>query len=212
MKKYLLILIAFLIGYVVQAQVVKKDYKDFDKVEIFGVNADVKIELGKSFDIQIKSNDQSDTLLTFELKKENTLSIGMKKKKSWKYSSENNFTITITMPEISKLFNSSNGDITVNNFIGRYLGIKNVGNGAVTVKGTQVDELEVSNYGNGGVNAKDLTAKKAIVTNVGNGDINLSTNEAFEVSLSGNGDVVNYGKGKATIISKAGNGEVIYKD
>ncbi len=35
------------------------------------------------------------------------------------------------MPEISKLYNSSNADVIIKNFVGRYLGIEINGNGNV---------------------------------------------------------------------------------
>jgi hypothetical protein len=40
----------------------------------------------------------------------------------------------------------------------------------------------------------------------------LKTNDNFEASLSGNGDIVNYGTGKAIILKQSGNGQVIYRN
>jgi hypothetical protein len=185
-------------------------YSNFDKVNISKLNGNVKIVLGKTFGITIEADDN--LLEGIEVTQKNdVLLITQQLPKGWQWMEGSSITVTVTMPEISKLYNSSNANVTVDSFIGRYIGIINEGNGDVDVNGTIVDELDIENYGNGNVTTSNIPAKKVKITKKGNGDVSIKTDNSFITSTAGNGDIINYGKGKANIISKSGNGEIEYK-
>jgi hypothetical protein len=186
------------------------DIKDFDKVSVSGVNADVSIELGKAFSISVVSNKPLGKNLV--VKKIKNDELVLEKGEAYNWRDNINYTVKITMPEISKLKNDGNGNLIVNNFVGRYFGIKNSGNGDITVAGTIVDELDIECYGNGNVNTKSLIAKAVKVTKTGNGDVVIKTDKQFNIHASGNGDIINTGAGRALINSKSGNGEILYKN
>ena len=120
--------------------------------------------------------------------------------------------IKISMPEISKLSNNSNANISINNFTGRYFGVENNGNGNVEIEGNVVDLLDIENNGNGDCNAKQIEAKEVNITKVGNGDVIIKTNANFKTKLAGNGDIINYGNGKAILLKQSGNGKVVYRN
>lgn len=189
----------------------QSNYKNFDKIELNNINGSVDIQLGKAFSVDIKGLNNNDSSVTVKLENEYKLVISLKKGLGWEVMKNINLKIKITMPEISKLFNNSNADISISNFLGRYLGIENNGNGNVYVSGTIVDVLDIANNGNGDCKTKEIVAKKVNITKTGNGDVVIKTNNAFEVKMSGNGDVVNYGKGIANILKQSGNGKVIYR-
>ena len=114
------------------------------------------------------------------------------------------------MPEISKLYNFSNADVSVQKFIGNYFGIENKGNGNVSVEGSVVEFIEIKNNGN--LETKNIISKKVDISKSGNGDINIRTDANFDVEMEGNGDIVNYGKGKAIINKQSGTGKVVYRN
>jgi hypothetical protein len=185
------------------------DIKDFDKLEIANLNGEVNIELGKTFSITIAMDSQQFESLQVEKNAENKLKIGIIKQKKENWYAKNEAKITITMPEISKLYNNSNADISIQNFIGRYLGIENGGNGDISLNGQVVDLLDIENVGNGDVKAKNIETKSANVSKYGNGNIEIKANQTFKAKLAGNGDIINFGKGEAQIIKRNGNGQVI---
>jgi hypothetical protein len=210
MKKINTTVIALLITIFSIAQ--QYNFKNFDKLQLNSINGSVDIELGKDFKIDVQGLPKNDSLITIKILKENCLAITLKKGLSWDELKKINLKIKITMPEISKLYNNSNADVVVNNFNGRYFGIENNGNGNTTIRGKVVDELAIANNGNGNTNAKQIEAKKVSAIKNGNGDVLIKTNDNFEASLSGNGDIVNYGTGKAIILKQSGNGQVIYRN
>ncbi len=209
MKKIIIVGIALLatISTIAQAY----NFKDFDKVVFNNINGSVDIELGKDFSIVINGLPTNSNLVRVEKTLENKLVITLQKGLSWEVTKNINLKIKITMPEISKIYNSSNADVVITNFIGRYLGIENNGNGNVELYGKGVDEMDIENNGNGDCKTKAIEAKKVNISKKGNGNVVIKTNENFEVKMSGNGDVVNFGNGKATINSQTGNGKVVYR-
>ena len=116
------------------------------------------------------------------------------------------------MPEISKLCNSSNADVSVINFVGKYLGIENNGNGNVSLIGSFVDIIEIKNNGNGNLETKNINSKKMDIFKTGNGDVSIKTDADFNVEMNGNGDIVNYGKGKAIIKKQSGSGKIVCRN
>ncbi len=210
MKKISLFTVIFLASLFAISQ--QHQLKNFDKVELNNINGSVNIQLGKIFNIDIIGIDKNDSLITIKVLPEYCLVITLKNGLSWDLMKKINLKINITMPEISKLHNNSNADITINNFRGRYIDIENNGNGDVTLEGTTVDSLNIQNNGNGNTIAKNIEAKKANIIKNGNGNIEIKTNEPFIAKLAGNGDVVNFGKAKGNILKQSGNGKVIYKN
>jgi len=210
MKKITCILIALMVAFFAVAQ--NKTLINFDKVELNNINGLVEIELGKPYNVQIEGLPANDSLITINILDENRLVIALKKNLGWDKMQQLNLKIKIAMPEISKLYNNSNANIGLHNFTGRYLGIKNSGNGNVVLKGTTIDILEIENNGNGDTNAKKIEAKKVTIIKSGNGNIEMNTNETFTAKLAGNGDIVNFGKGKAIVVSQSGNGDIIYRN
>lgn len=192
-----------------QNESIKYEIKEFDKVQIEGVNGEIEIILGKPFAISVfgKENIQNQ----FEIfKAEDKLIIRMKSSKANNY--QNNTKVKVEMPEISKLYNFSNADVSVREFIGRYLGIENKGNGNISVVGSNVDFIEIKNDGNGNINTKEIFSKKVDISKTGNGDVYIKTNSSFNVDMSGNGDIVNFGNGKAFIKTKSGTGRILNRN
>lgn len=212
-KSPLLVLALFFVAQIVKSQSDTKAYsfKDFDKVQIENINGVVEIVLGKSYAISVSGEDNAQEQVQIT-KSTDKLLLKLNSKYTADWKNRKVVKIKIQMPEISKLFNFSNADVTVNNFIGRYIGLENKGNGNVTLAGTVVDFMEIQNDGNGNVNTQNINAKKVDISKTGNGDISIKTNAIFSVEMSGNGDIVNYGKGKAIIKKQSGNGNVVYRN
>lgn len=195
-----------------RAQKVYNNFKDFDKVELNNINGAVIIETGKAYSIEIDGLPKDDSLVRIEQAEEFHLIISMKKGLGWEYVKNINLTIRISMPGISKLYNNGNSNVTISNLVTRYLGVENDGNGDVSLKGSIIDLLDIENTGNGDVNAKLVESKKVNVTKQGNGNIQIRTNDNFIARLSGNGDIINYGIGKAIIAKQSGNGQIVYRN
>jgi hypothetical protein len=208
MKVFFPFLFTFLISENIEAQNKVTELTNFDKIDLQNLDGEVTIELGKPFNVEIKSNKDANAVKT-EIKN-GTLKIYLTKADN-NYQSINKIDIKIYMPEISKLNNSTNANVAVNNFKGRYLSINNRSNGDVLLNGSIVDELDIENNGNGNIDAKNIIAKTAAITKTGNGDVAINCTTSFKVKASGNGDVTNYGKANALIIQKTGNGDVITK-
>lgn len=212
-KSSLLILALLLVSQIIKAQNDTKtyDFKDFDKVQIENINGEVEIEIGKSYSITVsgKDNAQEQVQIT---KSEDKLLVSLVSKFVTDWKNRKVVKVKIVMPEISKLFNFSNADVSVRNFVGKYFGIENKGNGNVSVAGTVVDHIEIKNNGNGNLETKNIISKKVDISKSGNGDISIRTDNNFNVEMSGNGDIVNYGKGKAVINKQNGTGKVVYRN
>jgi hypothetical protein len=215
MKKFLRFIVSIVallvLGTVVVAQpsVPNHALRDFDKIRLENVNGQVAIHLGKAFGIQVEP-PAALSQLTIE-KRKDVLVIQVNKLGQADENRVTPVSISISMPEISKLYNFSNADVVLQNFVGRYLGCENVGNGNMSLNGTVVDFLEMLNRGNGNLDAKNLAAKKVNIQKQGNGDAVISTSANFEVTMDGNGDVVNFGTGKAVIRKQIGTGKVVYR-
>jgi hypothetical protein len=212
-KSSLLLLVLFFVSQITKAQNDTKTYdlKDFDKVQIENVNGEVEIKLGKSYSITVSGKDNAPEQVQIT-KSEDKLLVKLDSKFVTDWKSRKVVKIKIVMPEISKLFNFSNADVSVQKFVGKYLGIENKGNGNVTIAGSVVDHIEISNNGNGNLETKNIISKKVDISKSGNGDVNIRTDNNFNVEMSGNGDIVNYGKGKAVLNKQSGTGKVVYRN
>jgi hypothetical protein len=211
-KSALLIFALFFISQNMKAQSGAKnyDFKEFDKVQIEYINGEVEIELGKPFSISVSGEDNAQEQVHVT-KSADKLLVKLDEKFISDWKKRKVVKVKIVMPEISKLYNSSNADVSVRQFTGRYFGIQNNGNGNVSIAGSAVDLIEITNNGNGNVETKSIAAQKVDISKTGNGDINIRTDNNFNVEMSGNGDIVNYGKGKGIINKQSGNGRVVYR-
>ncbi len=188
------------------------NYTSFDKVELNNLDGNVTITVGKPFTISINIDDNLENLL--QVKESNgILSVSLAGNKNNKMYIENtNIKVTITMPEISVLEQNGNNSVWVNGIVGRYFKLNSMGNGDINIKGV-IDEMDMIKSGNGNVDSKGLLAKKVKLDKTGNGNIEMNTDTNFELSKMGNGDIINYGKGKAIIVgTHSGNGNIIYKN
>jgi phosphoribosylformylglycinamidine (FGAM) synthase PurS component len=180
-------------------------------VQIDNLNGEVEIEIGKSYSITVSGEDNAQEQVELT-KSADKLLVNLVSKFITDWKNRKVVKVKIVMPEIAKLFNFSNADVSVKNFTGRYFGIENKGNGNVSVTGTVVDFIEIKNNGNGNLETKSIISKKVDISKSGNGDVNIRTDNNFNVDMAGNGDIVNYGKGKAAIKKQRGTGKVVYRN
>jgi hypothetical protein len=212
-KSSLLILALFFVSQITKAQSDLKayDFKDFDKVQIQNINGEVEIEIGKSYSIIVSGNDNAQEQVQLT-KSGDKLLVNLVSKFVTDWKNRKVVKVKIVLPEIFKLFNFSNADVSVNNFVGTYFGIENKGNGNVSVSGSVIGHFEINNNGNGNIETKNIISKKVGISKSGNGDINIRTDTDFNVEMNGNGDIVNYGKGKAILKKQSGTGKVVYRN
>jgi hypothetical protein len=211
-KTSIIILILFFLAQIAKAQNNTENYafKDFDNVQIENINGEIELELGKQYAITVSGNDNAQQQVQVT-KTENKLMIVLDAKYVANWKDQKPVKIKIVMPEISKLYNSSNADVSIKKFIGRYVEIKNSGNGNLSLIGSFVDFIEINNNGNGNLETKNIASKKVNIFKTGNGDVTIKTDTDFNVEMNGNGDIVNYGKGKAIIKERSGTGKVVYR-
>jgi uncharacterized membrane protein YphA (DoxX/SURF4 family) len=188
----------------------KYSYSNFDKINIQDVPGKIIVEVGKPFSIETEADDNLASLLSI-VEKDGELQVALEGNRNNKmYIEETNVRIKISMPEVSVIHHSANSTLLVNGVLGRYFRIKNNENGNATINGS-IDELDIVCSGNGLVNAKGMVAKKINVKKRGNGNVYINAEETFSATGSGNGDVINIGKGKADESSAImGNGEIKY--
>lgn len=184
-------------------------YKQFDKIELAGLNGKAMVTIGKQFSVEVTIDDNLAGLLEVK-EKDGKLALGLSDNKNNSLYLENtNIHIRICMPEISVLENDANCNVAVQNIVGRYFRVENYGNGDIQLDGT-IDQLDIKKEGNGNISAARLIAKTVDATVAGNGDVTIHATESLYVSGSGNGDVIITGKGKLKAGSTIkGNGEII---
>lgn len=185
------------------------DYKNFDQLEVLDLNGKIQVQSGKPFSISVEIDDNLEKLLSVTtingvLRME---LLGNEYNKM--YIENTNIAITINMPEVSVIKHRSNSKMTVSGITGRYFRLNNTGNGDVQLAGS-IDELELLCKGNGDVDAGKIIAGIIKIEKEGNGDLLIDTDNIFSVNGSGNGDIINKGKGKPDGNSKlAGNGKIV---
>lgn len=171
------------------------EYKHFDKLNFIGFNDDISIEVGKAFSIKITMKEENENKIIFSFNPvEHELSLKVKPQtRKEMYEERDTYQVKITLPEISVVSNTGNGNISVTGILGRYFRAETTGNGDVICLGS-IDELEIVKMGNGNVNAKKLQASTAKIKSVGNGDVLVNVSTKIEAQNTGNGSVKNYGK------------------
>ena len=187
------------------------DFKEFDKVQIEDVNGEVEVVLGEQYSIVVSGEDNAQDQIRI-IKSKNKLLIRLDSIYVTEWKKRKPVKVQITLPKISTLYNFSNADVNVKKLGGKFLVVENKGNGNILLDGSTIDLLEIKNNGNGNVETKNIFSKKIDIIKSGNGDVIIRTDANFEVQMAGNGDIVNYGKGRATIKKQSGTGKVVYKN
>jgi len=185
------------------------DYKNFDQLEILDLNGKIKVQSGKPFSISVEIDDNLEKLLNVTIINGVLRMELLGNEYNKMYIERTNIAITINMPEVSVIKHRSNSKMTVSGLTGRYFRLNNTGNGDVQLAG-RIDELELVCKGNGDVEAGKIIAGTIKIEKEGNGDVFIETDNMFSVNGSGNGDIINKGKGKPDSNSKlTGNGKII---
>ncbi len=186
------------------------DFKNFDKIEIQDLSGKVTVEVGKLFSIAAAIDDNLEPLLKVT-ENNGELKIELTGNRSNRlYIEQTNISIKITMPAITEVLHSANSKLLIEGINSKKFKLKSNENGTVIIKGTST-YLEIICASNGNVNAEALIAKNISIIKRGNGNVYLNTDSAFSANGSGNGDVINYGKGKANENSAiSGNGVIKY--
>ncbi len=186
------------------------DYTNFTEITLQDLDGKAVIEVGKPFSISVAIDDNLEKLLSVSAQ-DNKVSISLKGNRNNKLYIENtNILIKIAVPNITYVKQHGNNGLQVEGITGESFKIKCAGNGGATLRGS-IDNLDIVCTGNGNINAAKLLAKKVAVTKRGNGTVTINTDNSFYASGSGNGDVINKGKGQAASNSNMlGNGVIKY--
>ncbi len=188
------------------------EFVNFNEIEVVDFAGVVNVTIGDSFSIRSEVDDNISDLLSVE-QKNNTLTLSFKN--NWnnrKYIENTHTKIEIVMPKLKYVKNNGNNTLRINNLNEQDFSIICKGNGTCVLQGV-VQKLIATCRENGNLNAKKLIAIQCESADVmGNGNLSINTDSNFNASVSGNSNITNYGKGKAIIISKMGNGEISYKN
>ena len=185
------------------------DFKNFDSIQLKDLDGKIEVEAGKPFSIKIAVDDNLEALLLVN-EKNNTLTIELNKNKNnRRYVENSNIKILITLPQLSKVLQTGNSNTFIKNVKNKNFVIKGRGNGNITAEG-KAENIDIQRSGNGNVYAGKLITKNATVLSTGNGNVKVNVSDNFMANGSGNGDIQNIGKAKATSNSKkTGNGSII---
>lgn len=188
----------------------RMDLKDFEAIVLTGMNGRTKIISKSSYDIEIKADDNLISLFETYVKS-NTLYVIVKGNKGNKlYIEDNQIEVTISLPMLSNFSYEGNGRVDIVDIEGPAFTLKKSGNADVFVDGNTIEMLTVNNEGNGTIDIKTVVSDKVKVKKSGNGDVFFTTPNSWTAIASGNGDVINFGKGLATQNSRtSGNGDLI---
>jgi uncharacterized membrane protein YphA (DoxX/SURF4 family) len=193
--------------------IIKKsfDFKNFDKLIFNDLHGKITVSAGKSFSILVQIDDNlSDLFEASEM--DGMLKMKLKNnEKNSMYIENTHIQITIAMPAITQLKNNGNSNVLINQLKERFFIIENSGNGDTKINGI-TDTLDISNSGNGDISAANCFATEGRLQKSGNGDLEINIANNFTVNSSGNGDIINYGTGKAIVNKLEGNGKLIYKN
>ncbi len=186
------------------------DYTNFSQITLQDLDGKAIVEVGKPFSISIAIDDNLEKLLSVNAQ-DNNVSISLKGNRSNKLHIENtHIIIKITLPNITYIKQHGNNGLLVEGITGESFTIKCAGNGSAMLNGS-IDNLEIVCNGNGNVNAAKLLAKKVAITKRGNGTVITNTDNSFYANGSGNGDIINNGKGQAEAnATMLGNGGIKY--
>lgn len=214
--KYIAIFILVLSTQISSAQllgsgILKKmsyDFKNFDAISLSEFNAQVVVEIGKPYAIEVDIDDNLVKLLQVRLQG-SVLILELTGNENGKlYLEKTNIKIKISMPSAVAFKQKGNGNVLINNLESKKFELENIGNGNITVVGI-ADELEIKKDGNGSINTSKLISKTAKVKSIGNGNVSVNSQISLVAHGWGNGDIIQYGTGKIDNLSTViGNGEV----
>ena len=184
-------------------------YQDFDKIQLNDLDGKVEVEVGKPYSIKISIDDNLEPLLTVS-ENNKTLTVALNKNENnRRYVENTNIKITISVPALNGVVHNGNSDAFITGLKNNSFSAKSTGNGNLVLTGV-ADNIEIEKAGNGDVDAAKLTVKNAKIISVGNGDVKVNASETFTADGTGNGDIINKGRAKASANSKQkGNGEII---
>ena len=184
-------------------------FKNFDSIHLKDFDGKIEVEVGKGYSIKIAIDDNLEPLLLVN-ENNKTLSIALdKNENNRRYVENSNIKITIKVPQLSKVLQTGNSDTYLSGVESKILIVKISGNGNLVVAGN-TENINIKKSGNGNVEAGKLNAKNANIFSTGNGDIKVNVSDNFMATRSGNGNIKNIGKAKASANSqKIGNSEII---
>ncbi len=186
------------------------DFNDFTRLAITDIAGKVTVEVGQPYAIVVEIDDNLEPLLEVA-QRNGGLSIRFKSNESNRQYIENtNVRIKISVPKLASVLQSGNNSLDVLGLMGAEFEADCRGNGKVSLAG-KVGNLTLRCSGNGTVNGQALVAEDVKIVKSGNGSVITNTDQQFYVNGSGNGDVINKGKGTSDQSSvMTGNGKIKY--
>jgi hypothetical protein len=182
----------------------------FSELELYGIpggsNSVVEIVVGPTTAVTVSADDNLVSRFRVE-QKGAKLSIGLPNNRdNREWIEDTNIRIHIQTPSLTALDVASNGYTVVRGLEGTLLEVDKSQNGNLRLFG-QVAQLKLRKTGNGEVYADSLVVQTANVRSVGNGSVHVQVNGALKTERSGNGDILNSGKGPIEKGLDTGNGE-----
>jgi Putative auto-transporter adhesin, head GIN domain len=184
---------------------------DFTKLSIEDFDGSIEVEIGKPYAISVAIDENLEPRLIVS-KNKNTLNIKLEGNFNGKlYLEKTHIKIKVSMPMVTNIFHRGNTVMHVTGISGTYFSFENQGNGDATLRG-EVEKLEIKKGGNGNINAIKLGAKIARIHARGNGNVSVNVTMDVVAHGIGNGNILQYGKGKIDPMSGVvGNGQVKMK-
>ena len=186
------------------------DLKDFDKIFILDFDGTIDVQVGKPYSIVIEIDENLNQRLQLKRdKSDSSIVISLEGNKNGKlYLANTRIKIKVSLPTITAFMQRGNANSQIRGLDGIYFKLKNVGNGSLSLIGN-IEELDINKIGNGNIDATKLITKTANVRTLGNGDVTVNTQLSLSAIGSGNGNVIQTGRGKISSLSEIkGNGEV----
>lgn len=184
------------------------DFVNFDKISIKDFDGSIKVDVGNSYAIKVEIDDNIAPRLRAELKNKKLFLYLEGNTNGKLYLEATNITIHVSLPLLYSVEHRGNtsldiSGVKVNNFF-----IDQSGNGNVTITG-EANLLHINKNGNGNVDAKRFKSLTAKVKSYGNGNVMVNTQISLSARGRGNGDIIQFGKGKIEALSGIiGNGDV----
>lgn len=240
MKKsiQLMVLVAFLAGFMINAQssnnrvdgngkvvTQTRNTADYDAIKVSG-SFDVDLVAGKEGKITIKGEENILNVIIVEVE-DNTLKIQVKKNTNIRSSMGKKVQVTVPFEKISELSLSGSGDIQSKNVIknDKFLArLSGSGNFNLAVDSNSL-ELNLSGSGNvrlkgsadsfttklsgsGDIDAAELKSKNVDVNVSGSGDSKVNCSEVLTARVSGSGDIKYTGNPEKRDVKVSGSGNI----
>lgn len=183
----------------------------FSSLHIEGIpggNGSILIVAGETAAVSVISDDNLKSL--FKIDQQNgTLSItmpGNSNNRMW--IEDTHIQITVKTPELNSLRLDCNMDTEVRGISATAFTLRKAGNGNLKITG-KAEKLNVDKTGNGDVDTKDLVVSSATVKSSGNGNVSVNATESLQTQRTGNGDIIQSGKGVISTGLNMGNGKTV---